>query len=141
MKKCKQPHDIIFLDAYGADDIPYALATREFLQVVRKAVTGKGAIVTNLMSRFSNRFYASMVRTYIDVFDEVHMVDVRNSGNVILLALPHKPKLTRETLAGQASKLTVEKKFPLNLGRLVKYGCRRPDEKEKPAPILSDKKK
>jgi len=141
IEKCKKPYDIIFLDAYGADDIPYALATREFLQAVRKAVNPKGIVVTNLMDRSSNRLYDSMIRTYIDVFDEVHVVDVRNSGNVILLALPHRPKLTRDTLARQARKLSRKKKFPYNLGRLVKYGCRPPDKKEKSAPILLDKKK
>ncbi len=139
--KCKKPYDIIFLDAYGAEDIPYALATREFLQAVRKAVTPKGVVVTNLWSRSSNRLYDSMVRTYIDVFDEVHVVDVRNSGNVILLALPYQPKLTKDTLASQARKLSRKKKFPFNLGRLVKRGCRRPDKQEKSAPILLDKKK
>ena len=141
IEKCREPYDIIFLDAYGAEDIPYALATREFLQAVRKAVTGKGVVVTNLMDRSSNRLYDSMIRTYIDVFDEVHVVDIRNSGNVILLALPHQPKLTKDTLARQARELSREKKFPFNLGRLVKYGCRQPDEKEKSAPILLDKKK
>jgi len=141
IEKCKKPYDIIFLDAYGADDIPYALATREFLQAVRKAVTPKGVVATNLMDRSSNRLYDSMIRTYIDVFDEVHVVDVRNSGNVILLALPHKPKLTKDTLARQARKLSREKKFPYNLARFVKYGCRPPDKKEKSAPILLDKKK
>ena len=139
--KCKRQYDIIFLDAYGAEDIPYALATREFLQVVRKAVTPKGVVVTNLMSRSSNRLYDSMVRTYIDVFDEVHVVDIRNSGNVILLALPHQPKLTKETLARQARELSRQKQFRFNLGRLVTYGFRTPDEKEKSAPILLDKER
>jgi spermidine synthase len=140
IEKCRKPYDIIFLDAYGAEDIPYALATREFLQAVRKAVTPKGVVVTNLMSRSSNRLYDSMIRTYIDVFDEVHVVDIRNSGNVILLALPHRPKLTKDTLARQARKLSTEKKFSFNLDRLVRYGCRPPDKKEKSAPILLDKK-
>lgn len=141
IEKCEKPYDMIFLDAYGAENIPYALATREFLQAVRKAVTPKGVVVTNLWSRSSNRLYDSMVRTYIDVFDEVHVVDIRNSGNVVLLALPHQPKLTRDTLARQARKLSREKKLPFNLGRLVKYGCRQPDKKEKSASILLDKKK
>ena len=141
IEKCREPYDVIFLDAYGAKDIPYALATREFLRAVRKAVTPKGVVVTNLMSRSSNRLYDSMIRTYIDVFDEVHVVDIRNSGNVVLLALPHRPKLTKDTLARQARELTREKKLPYNLGRLVKYGCRPPDKKEKSAPVLLDKKK
>jgi len=140
IEKCKTPYDIIFLDAYGAEDIPYALATREFLQAVRKAVTAKGAVVTNMMCRSSNSLYDSMISTYVNVFDEVHIVDIRNSGNVILLALPHKPKLTKETLTRQASKISREKKFRFKLGNLVRYGFRRPDKKEKSAPILLDKK-
>ena len=31
IEKCKQPYDIIFLDAYGPANIPYDLATQEFL--------------------------------------------------------------------------------------------------------------
>ncbi len=141
IEKCKKPYDIIFLDAYGAEEIPYALATRQFLQAVRKAVTPKGVVATNLMSRFSNRLYYSMVRTYIGVFDEVHVVNVQNSGNVIILAMPHQPKLTKDTLASRASKISGQKKLPFDLGRLVKRGCRRPNKKEKTAPILLDKKK
>ncbi|MDP6635999.1 MAG: fused MFS/spermidine synthase [Phycisphaerae bacterium] len=141
IENCKKPYDIIFLDAYGAEDIPYALATREFLQAVRKAVTAKGVVVTNLMDAVSNRLYDSMVRTYIDVFDEVHVVDVRNSGNVILLALPHRPKLTKNSLANRAYKLSRRKKFSYSLGRLVTNGCRPPNKTEKSAPILLDKKK
>jgi hypothetical protein len=82
-----------------------------------------------------------MIRTYIDVFDEVHVVDIRSAGNVVLLALPHQPKLTRDTLARQASKLARKKQFTFKLGRMVKYGFRPPDEREKSAPILLDKKK
>jgi spermidine synthase len=141
IEKCKKPYDIIFLDAYGTDDIPYSLATREFLQAVRKAVSPKGVVVTNLMDRDINRLYDSMVRTYIDVFEEVHVVDIRNSGNVILLALPHQPNLTKDDLTSKSSKLSREKKFQFNLGRLVKHGFRRPNKKEESAPILLDKKK
>ncbi len=34
IEKCKQPYDIIFLDAYGPENIPYDLATKEFLLAV-----------------------------------------------------------------------------------------------------------
>ena len=141
IEKCKKPYDIIFLDAYGAEDIPYSLATRQFLQAVRKAVTPEGIVATNLMSRFSNRLYDPMVSTYVNVFDEVHVVSVRNSGNVIILAMPHRPKLTKDILASRAGQLSGKKKLPFDLGRLVKRGCRRPTKRERSAPILLDKKK
>ncbi len=33
-------YDVIFLDAFGSENIPYHLATREFLEAVRRAVEG-----------------------------------------------------------------------------------------------------
>ena len=43
IENCKDPYDIIFLDAYGAVDIPYHMATKEFLQAVRGATAPKAS--------------------------------------------------------------------------------------------------
>lgn len=69
-------YDIIFLDAFGADNIPYHLATREFLDLVRAALTPRGIVLANVWSSYSNHLYDSMVRTYQDVFDDLYIVDV-----------------------------------------------------------------
>jgi spermidine synthase len=61
-------YDIVFLDAFSSDEIPYHLATREFLQAVRNSLTADGIVAANVWSRASNRLYDSMVRTYQDVF-------------------------------------------------------------------------
>src|SRR5713101_1830935 len=43
-----QPHyDVIFLDAFGARDVPKHLTTREFLQITRRALVPNGVAVAN----------------------------------------------------------------------------------------------
>ncbi len=64
IEKLRQPYDVIFLDAFGADSIPAHLTTQEFLQAVRRAVTAGGVVVSNVWGRSSNPLYDSMVRTY-----------------------------------------------------------------------------
>lgn len=86
VEKVRDPYDLIFLDAYGADSIPFHLATTEFLQAARKATAPEGLVVGNLWSRETNPLYDRMVRTYQEVFPEVYRVDVPTAGNRIILA-------------------------------------------------------
>ncbi|MBI3041771.1 MAG: fused MFS/spermidine synthase [Betaproteobacteria bacterium] len=122
IEKVRDPYDVIFLDAFGSDSIPPHLATQEFLQAVRRAVTPGGVVVGNLWGRSANPLYDSMVRTYQEVFDELLILDVRGAGNMILLALPRKQPLSRDELAQLARKVSAAKRFSFDLGDPVKYG-------------------
>lgn len=122
IEKSRQPYDVIFLDAFGADSVPAHLTTREFLQAVRRALTPDGTVVGNLWGRGSNPLYDSMVRTYQEVFDELFVLDVRDAGNKILLALPRKQPLSRDDLVELARKVSVEKGFTFDLADPVRYG-------------------
>src|SRR5882762_6958155 len=57
-------YDIIFLDAFGARDVPKHLTTREFLQITRRAIRPNGVVVGNVWRPGSNPLYDSMARTY-----------------------------------------------------------------------------
>jgi spermidine synthase len=133
-----RPYDIIFLDAYGPDNIPYHLATREFLQAVRRKLAPTGAAVANVWSSHSNPLYHSMVRTYQEVFDEIYIQDVRGAGNRILVALPWKSRYRPADLAQRARDIAREKKLPLDLERLVADGCRLVTEKDAEGDTLRD---
>lgn len=131
-------YDIIFLDAFGSDSIPYSLATREFLQAVRKSLTPGGVVVGNVWSRHSNRLYDSMVRTYQDVFAELYIVDVPGVGNKILLALPDKRKIGKVELTRRAAEISRLNQFGFDLGQCVKSGFRRPGEDGVRGRVLKD---
>jgi spermidine synthase len=134
-------YDIIFLDAFGAENIPYHLATREFLQAVRRALTPGGIVVGNVWSRYSNPLYDSMVRTYQDVFDELCILDVRDSGNRIFIAVPRKGRIERDDLARRATNVSKQRHFPFDMGALVRHGLRHPAAGASRGRVLTDRKK
>ncbi len=141
IEQSRSRYDIVFLDAFGAENIPYHLATVEFLQAVRRALTPEGIVVANVWSRYSNPLYDSMVRTYQEVFEELYIVDVRDAGNKILIALPRKQPIRRAVLARRARAVSKQKHFRFDMGDLVTYGYRRVREKDPRDSVLRDKRK
>ncbi len=132
-------YDLIVLDAYGSDSIPYHLATREFLQAVRRALTPRGLAVGNVWSRPSNRLYDSMVRTYQDVLDQLYILDAAATGNKIFFAIPRPERIRRNDLMRRASAVSQAKQFPLDLGALLRYGFRRVGKNNLRGHVLLDK--
>jgi spermidine synthase len=91
------PWDVIVIDAFYADSIPFHLATREFLQLARSRLAPGGLVVTNIIGAVrgpSSRLFRSMLRTYRAVFPTVavHPVvdtaarDLEGVRNIILVA-------------------------------------------------------
>jgi len=140
IESCREPYDIIFLDAFGAEDIPYHLATQEFLKAVRQALSPGGVVVGNVWSRSSNPLYDSMVRTYQSVFDELYILDVEGAGNKILIALPRKQRIQRSDWGQRARTISKDKHFRFDMGDLVTYGFRHEEKMQFHGSVLTDKK-
>ena len=131
-------YDLILLDAYGSEEVPYALATREFLRSVRRAVTPHGVVVSNVWGRDDNPLYDSMVRTYRAVFDATYIVDLDGAPNKLIIALPWKPRLTRGEVIGRSRALTGELALREDLGALVERGFRPPGADGSTGRVLTD---
>ncbi len=138
IEQCRVPYDIIFLDAFGCDSVPYSLTTEEFLQSVRRAIVADGIVVGNIWSRGANRLHDSMIRTYQEVFDDLYILGVRLAGNEILIASARKRPIQSYDLARRASALSREKGFPFDLGELVAYDFQHADEKLTTGRVLKD---
>lgn len=138
IEKTRQPYDVIFLDAFGSDSVPAHLTTQEFLRAVRRAVKPGGSVAGNLWGRGYNPLYDSMVRTYQEVFDEVYIIDVREAGNKILLALPRRQPLTQDELTRIARNISTAKRFRFDLGELVSFGYTHAREKNQNERVLRD---
>ncbi|MBX3651390.1 MAG: fused MFS/spermidine synthase [Burkholderiales bacterium] len=138
IESAQRPYDAIFLDAFGADAVPAHLTTREFLTAVRRAVTPGGVVIGNLWSVATDPPYDSMVRTYRDAFDEVHVLRVGGTNNRILLALPRTEGLQRSELAALARKLAAAKNFRFNPGMLIERGLMPADLAASGGKVLSD---
>lgn len=134
----REPYDVIFLDAFANDSVPEHLTTQEFLRAVRRAVKPGGGVVGNLWGPGYNRLYDSMVRTYQEVFDEVFILNVRDAGNKILLALPRRQPLSRDEMILLTRKVSTAKRFRFDFGDLVSYGFQQAREKNQGGHVLRD---
>jgi len=138
IENVRQGYDIIFLDAFGARDVPKHLTTLEFLLAVRRALVTSGVVVSNVWRPAANPLHDSMVRTHQEAFDELYILDVPGDVNNILLALPRKQPLNRSELAQLARKISAAKQFRFDLGERVEYGFHHASGKSGPGRVLRD---
>jgi len=138
IENVRQGYDIIFLDAFGARDIPKHLTTQEFLLAVRRVLVTSGVVVSNVWRPSANPLHDSMVRTHQETFDELFILDVPGDVNNILLALPRKQPLNRSELAQLARKISAAKQFRFDLGEQVEYGFHYASGKSGPGRVLRD---
>ncbi|MCS7306541.1 MAG: fused MFS/spermidine synthase [Thermoguttaceae bacterium] len=139
IEQTKLRYDVIFLDAFGAENVPPPLTTREFLQACRQALAPGGLVVGNIWSRASNPLYDSMVRTYQDVFPTLYILDVPESGNRILFALPEKKVIQKADLARRAREESQSRKFRFDMGQPVELGFRLPEDDGLRGRVLLDR--
>ena len=84
--------DMIVIDAYFADSIPFHLATAQFFELVRSHLSPGGVVVANVIGAIEgsdSKLLRSMTKTYRSVFPtvELHPVDGDGGyGNVIVVA-------------------------------------------------------
>src|SRR5258706_8088752 len=138
IENVRQGYDIIFLDAFGARDVPKHLTTLEFLQSTRLALKPGGVVVSNVWRPASNPLYDAMARTYQEAFEELFILDVPGDVNNIFLALPRRQSLSQSELALLARKISTDKEFRFDLGALVEYGFLHAREKNPQARVLRD---
>jgi len=128
-------YDLIVLDAFSDDEVPFALTTRQFLEAVRARLAPGGVVVSNLWS--SGREYGSMLATYRAVFSDAHLVGVEGRAQRILVASPGGRELGRATLVGAAHALARRVELGFDLPGLVARGYEGPPVAR--APVLDDR--
>lgn len=85
-RRATQGYDIIFLDAYQGDTIPFHLTTREFLGEVKAKLNSGGVVVANILSPKRNKFFTAMIKTYGAEFANLTIYKGKESGNYIFVA-------------------------------------------------------
>ena len=114
-------YDLIILDAFGDSEVPSHLATREFLQAVRAALTPDGVVVSNVWRRGYNHLYDNMLRTYAEVFASLHVLESAHEVNNLVFALPQAGAVSREQFAAQAQRVALQGRYRFELGQLVMH--------------------
>jgi spermidine synthase len=102
-------YDLIFLDAYNSDTIPFHLTTREFYREVDARLAPGGVVVSNIIGHLrgpQSVFFRAMYRTLAEVFPAIHVVPTRDVSrgaplgeiNIILIATRDGTRLARSEL-------------------------------------------
>src|SRR5207244_2086497 len=96
LERDRRRYDVIAIDAYYADAIPFHLTTREFLETVRSRLVPGGVVVANVIGSLEgdgSKLLRSFVRTYREVFPTVELHPVYSAaaspvelGNNVLVA-------------------------------------------------------
>ncbi len=110
LRKSKQKYDLIVLDAYYADTVPFFLTTKEFFQIVRAHLAPGGVLVNNIIGATSgpeSKFFRSVYRTMKEVMPQLHAFKVTEeagaSYNLEIFA-PNTPQYLKiETIRQRAA--------------------------------------
>lgn len=126
--------DMIVLDAFSDDEIPYTLATRGFLVAVRSRLRPGGIVLSNLWS--ANDAYPSMLATWQNVFGTIHLLRVPTRQQRVLVAGVPPRTLDRAALVEAARAFASRTSPGFDLVRLIEAGYE--DVPAVRAPVLVD---
>jgi len=115
IKRTKKKYDMIFLDAYQNDYIPFHLTTLEFLREVKSRLKDDGIVASNILSQFRNKFFDSMVMTYKKAFPHLVIFKGSRSNNFLFVATAGN-KIKNKTDAGtRAGQIQAARKWDIDL--------------------------
>jgi len=120
LKRTKKKYDIIMLDAYAADHIPFHLTTVEFVRLVRDHLKEGGLVASNLWEYGLNRFYWAELRTFQEVFPQTYLFEAGTSGNVIVFGTVDAERIARDDWVARARTLAAGKDLGFDLPAVVR---------------------
>jgi spermidine synthase len=100
LERTNHTYDVIVLDAYRADRVPYHLTTVEFMDLVHGRLDEDGVVVANVISARSgpeSQFYRAQYRTMDRVFPNVYSFptsETKALQNIELVASKSDRRLT-----------------------------------------------
>lgn len=109
-------YDLIFLDAYNSDTIPFHLTTKEFYRELEARLAPGGMIVSNIIGTLrgpQSGFFRAIYRTQTESFPTVYVIPTYNGAggwpiseiNIILIATQDRTRLSRGELMARAGRL------------------------------------
>lgn len=138
VKRSSQKYDIIFLDAYQGEHIPFHLTTVEFLREVKKRLKDGGVVASNILAENKNKFFYSMIKTYLQEFPQLYIYRGIESDNFIFIATLDATMKKSIHAWSRANKLMQIKKFSIDLPVIATQSHGYYTDYEMDAKILTD---
>jgi len=109
-------YDVIIIDAYFSDAMPFHLATKEFFELAQRKLTPNGIVVANLISAVtgrSGRIARAFIKTQRPIFPQIYVfaarrpenVSVESIQNVIVIATKDKQRVDIQEIVRRAASM------------------------------------
>lgn len=130
LRKSKDQYDLIFLDAYQADNIPFHLTTSQYLQELCQHLQPDGLVVSNIIGAVAgpqSRLFRAMIKTYQQVFAQVYVFPVWGDNerqenvrrNIVVIGSNSREPINWEKVEAAAYQLTETLVEPCDLPLLL----------------------
>jgi spermidine synthase len=122
LQKTPQRYDMIFLDAYYADAIPFHLTTREFLQELKTKLTPTGIVVSNIIGSVrgaDSKLFRAILKTLQTEFAQTYVFPVEEVANIIVIATQAKERLAKQEVMRRSRRLEDERKVQFAIERFA----------------------
>lgn len=86
VNKSKEKYDIIFMDIYDANNIPFQVTTKEYFEAVKNNLAKDGVLYINLANLKNKKFIASELRTIFSVFPKTYIFESPNRSNFNIIS-------------------------------------------------------
>ncbi len=130
LRRAETKYDVIILDAYFAEGIPFHLTTKEFLEVVRDHLAPGGIVVSNIIGALegSNSYlFRALYRTYNTVFAGLYpfpaafgLARIANETRTIILISTGRSGMRGDEIQATASRLRTSGKVRLTVDRYAR---------------------
>jgi spermidine synthase len=113
LRETDRTYDLIVLDAYRKDKVPFQLTTVEFMRLARDRLDDDGVLFANLISAASgpaSRFYRAEYRTMARVFPQVYGFPTRGGTvvqNVEVIATKRETAFTEAELLARNERRSI----------------------------------
>ncbi len=109
-------YDLVLLDAYYADAVPFHLTTKEFFQIAGSKLSSKGAVVVNMIGSVTgprSKIVRSMIKTIRGIFPQLYIFptlgadedSLWNSQNIIIVASKDPVRVSIQEIVKRATSL------------------------------------
>ena len=111
-------YDIIILDAFNSDYVPFHLMTKEFLEEVKGVLTDDGVVIANVF--YNNRLFDAEFKTFLAVFGRCQVFWGDYSTNAMLVSPGQAgPMLIRKEAVGRAKLLQRKHRLAFSLPKVA----------------------
>jgi spermidine synthase len=138
LQETNHTYDLIVLDAYKRDKVPFQLTTVEFMRLAADRLDEDGVLLANVISAPggpASKFYRAEYRTMAEVFPQVYAFPTSSTGlvqNIELVATKDATRITEAELRRRAA----TREVGADLSRAV--GFYRTDVPTEDVPVLRD---